>query len=63
VQPFEIAAEQPIETDMMLLGKIEELVSRIAVDLGQILLGYLPLIRQPVQPPTDVFGFARAIRV
>ena len=63
MQPFEIAAEQPIETDVILFRKIQKLVSRIAPDLGQILLGYLPLICQPLQPPMYVLGFARAIRV
>jgi hypothetical protein len=48
---FEIAAEQPIETDVILFRKIQKLVSRIALDLGQVLLGYLPLICQPLQPP------------
>ena len=58
MQPFEIAAEQPIETDVILFGKIQKLVSRIALDLGQILLGYLSLMRQPLEPPPYVFGFA-----
>jgi hypothetical protein len=40
---LEIAAEQPIETDVIFLGKIQKLISRIALDLGQILLRYLPV--------------------
>jgi hypothetical protein len=46
VQPREIAAEQPIETDVIIFGKIQKLVSRIAQNFRQILLGNLPLIRQ-----------------
>ena len=57
-QPLQIAAEQPIETDVILFSKIKKLISHIALDLGQILLGYLSLMRQPLEPPPYVFGFA-----